>query len=850
MLNSRTFFNSRPDGFGVLEITNTPARRKAHRHFVPLRLTHLTGDISGPLASLRLIQTFALDADETGRVIEAAYRFPLPGDAAVTGMRVRFGDTEICTTLKERTTAEAEYSQAKRSGKQAALVTRESPDVFTLMVTGIHAGQAVVIQTEYIQLARPEGQGWSLRIPLTTAPRYVREDEAGSRHAAGQPLAILRDPGHRFALDVTLRGAEHITSPTHQITTTREETTDRVRLHEGEVIPDRDCVINWQPATVANRPNLAVWTDTDASNGHAYFLALCSPPATKAAVPLLREVVLLVDHSGSMSGAKWEAADWAVERFLAGLSDCDSFALGLFHNTTRWLAREPQRATAEAVQSAVAFLREHRDQGGTELGVALEQSLDLPRSQRAASRHVLIITDAEVTDAGRLLRLVEQEEEQRDRRRVSVLCIDAAPNAGLADELASRGGGTARYLTSDPAEDDITTALDEVLADWAAPVAVGLTLEVNRPAAEASGRSVAMVVPGPAAGIDIGDLPTGRPVWVVGRVPLGAGSLAFKLRSRIADAVLESSDEAGGSMSGVKALFGADRIRRLEYVRHAGLAGDALVGELARLGVAVSDRKVYAENATIAGSKALRDVLVRESLRFGLPCSETAFVAIRTEAGKVATETVVVANALPAGWDSNVVAGSASLRCASRIGGAGGVLMRKRCALPNPGGSSGSPMKLTPEMIERLRTASVRGQKLSLTDMTKPVADGTPQKVRIVVAKGQHPTGDGAVLFDSTEDAGTTAIPEPCRFTAIAVKLSKHSVIAALDPDLTILVFVGDATTPRARVRLVDVLRQGGHRPLNLDRKLGEVVRLVLADPVGCWRGGIPDLEITLKWTR
>src|SRR4051794_21858679 len=106
MLNPRTFYNSRPDGFGVLEVAGDPPAPNAPRQFVPLKRTELTGTVTGPLAALALRQTFTLP-DESHEVLEALYRFPLPGDAAVTGVRVRFGATEIHTTLKERETAES-----------------------------------------------------------------------------------------------------------------------------------------------------------------------------------------------------------------------------------------------------------------------------------------------------------------------------------------------------------------------------------------------------------------------------------------------------------------------------------------------------------------------------------------------------------------------------------------------------------------------------------------------------------------------------------------------------------------------------------------------------------------------
>src|SRR5262249_30132525 len=209
------------------------------------------------------------------------------------------------------------------------------------------------------------------------------------------------------------------------------------------------------------------------------------------------------------------------------LTERDSFALGLFHDRTRWLDKKMQPAAPAAVKKAVEFLEQHKDSGGTELGVALEQALGQPRGSGEASRHVLIITDAEVTDAGRILRLADEESRRAaDRRRIDVLCIDAAPNAFLAAELAERGGGVSKFLTSEPEELDITTALDEVLADWAQPVAVGLRLEVNRPKVQAAGREL---LPGSpeSAGIDLGDLPLGRSLWVVGRVPRGQGDVVF-----------------------------------------------------------------------------------------------------------------------------------------------------------------------------------------------------------------------------------------------------------------------------------------------------------------------------------
>ncbi len=90
MFNPRIYENSRADGIGVLEVVGeTPLS------FVPLRRSVLRGVIAGPLADLYLTQTFVYSRSSCDRVLEAIYRFPLPGDAAVTGVTVRFGEVEV-----------------------------------------------------------------------------------------------------------------------------------------------------------------------------------------------------------------------------------------------------------------------------------------------------------------------------------------------------------------------------------------------------------------------------------------------------------------------------------------------------------------------------------------------------------------------------------------------------------------------------------------------------------------------------------------------------------------------------------------------------------------------------------
>jgi len=664
MLNPNAFANSAAAGVAVLE-TAGESEASSRLPFVPLLRTTVNGRWDGPLAQITVTHSYGYTQKQCTQVLEAIYRFPLPGDAAVLGVVVTFGDVEIVAELAERQQAEEAYEQAKREGRQAALTTRETPDVFTLRVAGLQPDQEVVVETTYVQLADAEGTGWSLRIPLTTAPRFTRPDERGHPSAQGQPLATFRDPGHRFALDLNTGSAGSISSTTHALRHDDEDGHLRVRLAQGEMLPDRDCVLHWQPQQAQDRPTLSVLTSDDDAGGHAYFAAMVSPPAVapRDAAPA-REVIVLVDHSGSMRGAKWQAADRAVLAFVEDLSERDYLNVGVFDSDTRWMGTAPQRLRMRASSQVKGFLDGERDGGGTNLGMALEQALQQRRNRGELSRQIVIITDAQVTDEARILKMVEAEAGRRDRRRVSVLCIDAAPNSHLTQQLAKVGGGIARFLTSSPEGGDMEQALKAIIAGWSQPVAVGLRLEVNRDALDLSDATAIQDREGWSAA-DLGDLTMGRSLWVAGRVPTsGAGDIAFRLRGP-SWADLDTSPIEGTQLNSgaIKAVFGAYRVQGLERLLEAHLSDDRLEQELQRLGYdpaqltqSASESSIYPENAARSVRTTLEDLLLSEALDYGLLCSVTGFVAVRKERGQVVEQTSLIGNALPEGWSGSFAA--------------------------------------------------------------------------------------------------------------------------------------------------------------------------------------------------
>ena len=129
------------------------------------------------------------------------------------------------------------------------------------------------------------------------------------------------------------------------------------------------------------------------------------------------------------------------------------------------------------------------------------------------ARNVLIATDAKVSDPRRIMRLATGESAREDRRRISVLCMDAAPSSYRASGTGRRGG---EVLDQCSVEEDFSTALDKVLSDWAKPAMKGLKLSLNRADVQAVGREVTGGAGTRESFIDLGDLSRGRPLWVAG----------------------------------------------------------------------------------------------------------------------------------------------------------------------------------------------------------------------------------------------------------------------------------------------------------------------------------------------
>lgn len=800
----------------ALEEPGTGRTRKIS--YCPLKEMTLSGNLDGPLGNLKLKQVFRGPEEEPEKAVEAIYRFPLPGDAVVKSVAVSFGEVRIETTLARRETAREDYEEAVEEGRQAVLLEKEGAGVYTLRIAGLRAGEDVTVGTGFLLWLRPRRGACDLRVPLTLAPRYTRGDE-GMAALRRQPLGVTWDPGYRFNLELECRGLGAPESLTHPMKTESLNAGYRLSLEEKGAFPDQDCVIRFPLEAGAEEISLRSfgWEE----EGRQWFLALVQAPDTGVHETVPREIILLVDRSGSMSGPKWEAASWAVRNLLAGLGEDEVFNVGYFDDEVMWFHPKGLKFGKKNVGAALSWLGRMAPRGGTRLGAALEQALLMPRSTGEYARHVVILTDGQVTDAERIFQLAERESEKKNRRRISVVCIDSAPNEPLVTGLAEKSGGEAVFLTSNPEESDITTALEEVLEGMARPLRQDLLLcGKDGRIREASGVKKA-VKAGSREGIELGDLPIGRPVWVAGWIE-EAEKPGLVLAGPDGESIAES-DPAENPAESVKGLCGALRVSRLERLLEAEPSEREMEEVLGSMGLESEEREksLYPENRELQVWKRIREALAQESLAAGIVSMETAFVAVRSEAGQKLSETLVVPSMRPRGWDGEfdtMACAPLPKRCKTavqRVPRPSFFHILKECwrekDAPSPQANNGGHLYCQ-TLIPRSRMSRF------FTFSGKPLFDDAG--VAILVGREERKSEQGELLLESM-------------FVLIGSAMAAE--LAPVADTILFRLFVGDLVSPRVEVSLKALLGARGSRPLNIRVAPEEALecRLFVPDSAG-----------------
>jgi len=427
--------------------------------------TDIDMTVSGLTVRTRVTQAFR---NTTGHWVEAVYVYPLPDDGGVDTLKMVVGRKVIVGEIRKKAEAQAIYDAAKAQGKKAALVEQGRPNMFTNTVANVGPGETVLVQIEYQAPVAVSGGEYSLRVPLVVAPRYTSPSAAAAPDAGAPRVQGKINP---VTITVHLRAGfplANVSSATHPLDVRDERGGKRITLAEGEVPADRDFVLTWRPAPLA-APAVGLFHEKVA--GGDYVLAQVTPPiAMRATPPAPRDIVFVIDNSGSMGGESMRQAKASLAYGLAHLKPGDRFNVVRFDDSLTVLFPNVVAADAANVAKAQRFVAGLEANGGTEMIPAMAAALkDDPAAGAGRLRQVVFLTDGEIGDEQGLFDTLTA---QRGRSRVFMVGIGSAPNTYLMNRAAELGRGTFTHIGSVDAVEEAMRQLFDKLEN---PVATNLT---------------------------------------------------------------------------------------------------------------------------------------------------------------------------------------------------------------------------------------------------------------------------------------------------------------------------------------------------------------------------------------
>ncbi|WOT06543.1 marine proteobacterial sortase target protein [Shewanella youngdeokensis] len=415
--------------------------------------------------------------------LNGEYVFPLPNSAAVDGLKLIIGDRVIEGEIKPKQTAKALFNAAQKAGKKASLLQQIRPNLFSAKVANLAPGETLIVQLNYQQQVDYEQGQFSLRFPMVAAPRYqpgsVRSSTAfalanqgESQHvnyAAPVDTAISDEnnteskPFNRVDIDIQLDAGmpiNDIDSPYHQVVVSHQ-TDNKAHISLTAAKANSDFVLNWRPQ-VGHAPTVATFSQQGKSYPNAgsgkssykhsantqYALMMLMPPKASniKAVGTARELILVIDTSGSMSGEALEQAKAAIIYALEGLDSHDSFNVLQFNSQVYAFSEQSVKANTRNVAMAKSYVGNLYADGGTEMALALNKALVQPMGQAAPGlglRQVMFVTDGAV---GNEAQLFNQIRNQLQRSRLFTVGIGSAPNSHFMERAAEFGRGTYTYI--------------------------------------------------------------------------------------------------------------------------------------------------------------------------------------------------------------------------------------------------------------------------------------------------------------------------------------------------------------------------------------------------------------------
>ena len=425
---------------------------------LPLKHTTVSARISGYIARVDVTQTFQNPFKEK---IEAVYVFPLPNRAAVDSMKMKIGERTIIAQIKRRAEAKKIYEEAKIKGHVAGLLEQERPNIFTQSVANIEPGKEIEVTISYVEELKYEDGHYQFVFPMVVGPRFIPGKPAAQPEGGWSPdtdrvpdasriTPPVMKPGTRSGHDIDVKveldagvPVVNLGSKSHKVAVKETgKSTRTITLDAGDRIPNKDFILDY---TVAGEsPEVALLRH--GKGGRGFFTLIIQPKAKFEAKEITpKEMIFIVDRSGSMNGFPIETVKAAMKKCLLGMNPDDTFQVIGFSNKAETFAPAPVPNTGENVAGAIAYIEGFSGGGGTHMLKGVQEAFKYPKDEKRL-RIVFMMTDAYIGNEKEILRAVS---ENCDEARLFSFGVGSSVNRYLIDGMAELGRGLAYYARHD-----------------------------------------------------------------------------------------------------------------------------------------------------------------------------------------------------------------------------------------------------------------------------------------------------------------------------------------------------------------------------------------------------------------
>ena len=419
----------------------------------PLEHTEVAAKIAGNLSRVEVTQTFKNPFENP---LEAVYVFPLPDTAAVDEMEIKIGDRIIKGDIKKREEAREIYEQARQQGRTAGLLEQERANIFTQSLANIKPGEKIDVTIRYTETLKFEGGDYEFVFPMVVGPRYIPGTPTGTTGTNRVPDASRITPpvlrpgtrsGHDIGVSVEIDAGlpvDDLHSTSHQIKSSKKGDIVRVELDKKDTIPNKDLVLRYRVS--CNKTMTKVLSQADRRGGHfAVYLIPALKYKPDRIVP--KDVVFLMDTSGSQSGDPLAKSKELMRRFINGLNPNDTFTIIDFANTAQMLSQTSLANTPENRRRAMSYIDGLDANGGTELLNGIQTVLNFPAAEEGRLRSVVLLTDGYIGNEAEVI--AEVQRRLQPGNRLYSFGVGSSTNRFLLNRLAEVGRGTVQVVRQD-----------------------------------------------------------------------------------------------------------------------------------------------------------------------------------------------------------------------------------------------------------------------------------------------------------------------------------------------------------------------------------------------------------------